>query len=120
MEAQEIIRRLGAGRTMDEFAAAVRATAEAVVETGNNGTVTLKVTLKNSAKEKGSRWLILEAAVSRTMPGPSAKGAAFYSFEGDLHRDDPRQPRLPMRVVDEDTGEIREMETRGKVERTVG
>ena len=123
MDGFAVLQRLGGGRLIDEVVSALEATAAEVVDTGNPGTVTVK--LKLSTKSQGDVMVIVDETVSRTSPTRPAKGAYFFAVEDDegethLYRDDPRQPPLPeMRSIDTTTGEIREAMARERVERQI-
>jgi hypothetical protein len=83
----------------------------AVQETQKPGTLTL--TLKVAPNKDGVTVTVsdkIKAAV------PEAdRGAAIFFVQGDgnLVRRDPRQTELPLRVVDKETGEVRDLDAAG-------
>jgi hypothetical protein len=102
-----VIQRLGSGHTLEDLCDALTATAQEVVATGKPGTITL--TLKVSNKGQGNPLVIVEETVARTSPKKDPKGAIFFALDGALHREDPRQTRMDFRILDPETGEIREV-----------
>lgn len=118
MDALAIIQRLGSGDLLDDLAKALQDTATEVVETGKPGTVTLKFKISN--KKQGDCLVMIDETVSRVSPKEDPRGAFFYSVEGGLFREDPRQFPLEFReVVDKGTGEIRDVPVSAAQERTV-
>ena len=117
MDALATLQRLGSGRLLEDLHEALLVAAQEVVDTGKPATVT--VTLKVSNKSQGDPMVIVDETVSRSSPKRDPKGAFFFAVDGELHRDDPRQPRMDFRSVDPSTGEIREVETRERAERVI-
>lgn len=115
MDPLAILLRLGGGQTLEDLATALVTTAEEVVATGKQGSVTLKLTLTN--KHQGDVLLIIDEVISRASPKKDPRGAVFYAVDGGLYKEDPRQTPLDFRTVDTATGEIRSVTT--KVEERV-
>lgn len=107
MDALSVLQRLGTGQLLEELHAAITNTATEVVATGNPGKVTLTLTL--TTQDQGDPTIIIAPSIGRTMPKRDVRAAIFFSIDGDLHRDDPRQARLDFRTVDTTTGEIRDL-----------
>ena len=68
------------------------------------GTITLNVSISPTGKS-----FIVDAKVSAKIPEHDRPSTTFFMTpEGTLMRNDPNQPRLPLReVVDKQTGELR-------------
>ena len=108
MDPLATLQRLGQGRLMEELAEALALTAAEVVATGKPGTVTL--TLKVSNHGVGDVMVAVEEKLDRKAPTKDARGAFFFAWDGELHKNDPRQPQMDFRTVtDRETGEIREI-----------
>ncbi len=107
MDVLAVLQRLGSGRLLVELEEALVKTSEEVVAVGNPGSVTLKLKLSN--QEAGDVSVVIGGAVGRTSPATPTRAAFFFSVDGGLHKEDPRQPELPeMRTMVRETGEIRE------------
>lgn len=115
MDALSVIQRLGTGRLIEELVEALLATAEEVVTTGKPGKVTLTLAVSN--KGQGDPLIIVDEVVSRASPKRDPRGAFFFSLDGGLYKDDPRQAKLEFRTVDRETGEIRDVDYPDKMER---
>ena len=73
----------------EELASVVRA----VTATGKPGSLTIKLTVK---PQKGdSEQVVISSKLSATTPTADMPEAIFFAdMEGDLHRNDPRQPEM--------------------------
>lgn len=66
----------------------------AVLETGNNGTMTLKLNVK---RKGGVNQVVIEPKVTASIPDPTiAPRIMFASGDGSLHTDDPAQGKLDL------------------------
>lgn len=66
----------------------------AVLETGNNGTLTLKLSVK---RKGGVNQVVIDPKVSASIPDPTiAPRIMFADTSGTLHTDDPAQGQLPL------------------------
>jgi hypothetical protein len=83
--------------SVDELATEkLREIVRACVETGNKGSIT--VTLTISAKMKLAE---VSAKIKTTKPEPQVPGQTFYTSEdGSLHHEDPRQTKMPAKIID--------------------
>lgn len=89
----DILRDIRKGRPVEEATQALADVVRAVDETGKDGSVTIKLTIK-AAKHGGPEKLIL-ADVSCKKPIADIPGAIFFSdADGDLHRVDPNQDEM--------------------------
>lgn len=112
METVAILDRVGGGRMLDDLVEAVLSVATEVVATGKPGQVTLA--LKITTSEQGDPMVTITESISRKTPVRSARGGFLFAVDGELHREDPRAPRLPgFRQV-----EPRNPEVRQAIERT--
>lgn len=107
MDALGTIARLANGHLLDDLADALERVAAEVAETGKPGSVSLKLAVKPLG-EPGNPMIAVEEEIGRTPPKRPTRGAIFYAVDGGLHRDDPRQTRLPFRAVAADEGDVRE------------
>lgn len=117
MDTLAALQRLGGGYLMDELHEALVKTAEEVVATGKPGTITL--TLNVSTKSQGNPMITVDEKVSRSAPKKDPRGAFFFAVDGGLFKEDPRQAKMAFRLVNEDTGEIKNVEYPERVERMV-
>lgn len=115
MDALATLTRLGNGRTLEELAEALSATAAEVVATGQPGKVSLTLVVSN--RGQGEVLVQVEEQVARTSPKRPPRGAIFYALDGELYREDPRQERLEFRTVESESGPIRTIDGREIVER---
>ena len=116
MDALGTISRLGGGHLLEELAEALQRTAEDVVETGQTGSVTLKLLVK-AAQGIGNPMVSVEESLARSAPKRKPRGAFLYALGGELHARDPRQTEMVFQVVDATTGEIRDAGDAGNVTR---
>ncbi len=66
----------------------------AVLETGNNGSLTLKLNVK---RKGGVNQVVIEPKVTASIPDPTiAPRIMFADISGALHTDDPAQGQLPL------------------------
>lgn len=66
----------------------------AVLETGNNGTLTLKLSVK---RKGGMSQVVIEPKVTASIPDPTiAPRIMFADTSGTLHTDDPAQGKLDL------------------------
>jgi len=87
------------GRLLREATAQVRELVLAVMETRKSGSMTLK--FKFTATGKGA--VEIDAKLDAKVPEHDRTTTTFFTTpEGTLLRDDPAQPRLPLRRVDAD------------------
>ena len=111
MDGLTIMKRLGQGRTLEEWGEAIRSLAQEVSETGKPGKLVLSVEVKPLSGQGGLEVGFKET-ISRTPPKTGERGALLYAYEGDLYSFDPRQPQMPHfemvagAPVDTKTGEI--------------
>lgn len=101
----DVLGELENGYWLREITAKVYEIVKASRETRKPGA--LKIALKFSPTGKGS--VEVDAKFDATVPEHDRPSTTFFlTPEGTLVRNDPNQPRLPLReVMDEKTGEIR-------------
>ena len=109
---QETLLQMNNGATVAEMAAALERAVAAVRQTGKSAAITL--TLKLSPASKGiTDVLTVESQVKTRLPEPDRGITIFYATDDNqLVRNDPKQPMLPLRVVDIDTpkrGDLKEV-----------
>lgn len=98
---------LGQGRTHIELSDALAHLVGQVSTTRCSGSLTL--TLK--VKPNGEHGILITPEVKTKEPVAKSMESAFYIHgSGDLFRNDPRQPDLPLRVVSEpERGPLKEV-----------
>lgn len=124
MDALRIMQRLGQGKTLDEWGAALKEVAQSVSETGKPGSITLTVEVRPLGGQGGLE-VGLKETVKRSMPKTGERGALLFVFDGDFYTSDPRQPGLPTMtvvgdtIVNATTGEIVERPDDGRAEEAI-
>ncbi len=106
----DVLGELSAGSTLAALTEDLAQVVSAVKETGNQGEVTLKLTVKPN----GENRVVIADKITSKIPKPERGSSLFYADDdGGLHRNDPLQEELPLRVVpgaayDPETGEVKE------------
>jgi len=104
----DVLGELGAGQTLEVLTKDLAEVVKAVIETGNQGELTFKLTVKSN----GANGVILADKITSKIPQHARAASMFYGDDdGGLHRNDPHQPELPLRQVagttyDPETGEV--------------
>lgn len=92
----EVLRDLTGGQTYDVLNSALTDVVQGVLDTHKTGSITL--TLK--IKPNGENSVIITDEVKAKVPERSRGESVFYATAGgNLVREDPRQPDLPLRAV---------------------
>lgn len=87
------------GEALNDLSAALRDSTEAAQLTGKPATVTLKITIKPAAQIKGA--VIVEDDISVKLPKIKNDNSIFYAdAEGNLLREDPKQMKLQLKVIE--------------------
>lgn len=95
----DVLGQMNAGRTVDNLTEKLAEVTDAVLLTGKKGSLTLKIEVSRNSELSCS----FNENVDIKVPELSRGTAVFFKNPaGDLVRDDPRQPRLPLRRVGED------------------
>lgn len=99
---------LNNGHFLEQFFESITSVADAVTETkGSGAKVTIDIPIGILNRDDSS--LTFGADIKRSYPKVTGGKKVFYAQEGRIYRQDPRQPELTLRVIDEQTGEIREL-----------
>lgn len=79
----------------------------AINDVKRSGKVTMEFTL--SLLDEGDVALVIADNVKLTLPKKKGGAKVYYlgSEDGMLHKQDPRQPSLPFRVVENDSSDVR-------------
>lgn len=94
----DILRDLGRGAVIDEAAVMLQDLVRAVRDYGKKGTFNLRVEIQPMKGE--NQALIVSAKADAKPPAGEPTSAVFFADEhGNLLRDDPRQPQLPLREL---------------------
>lgn len=105
--ATDTLRELEGGQVVRDLTAQMQDVVNAAIETRKAGTVTL--TLKVSPTGRGN--VTIDANIASKVPEHDRPSTIFFTTpDGQLVRDDPNQPKLPLRSVDRDDGPPREVE----------
>lgn len=116
MDALGVLQRLGGGHLMEELYELLQRMAEEAVATGKAGSVTLKLTI--STQSQGDPMVVIQEQLSCAPPKKDPRGAYFFAVDGGLYKEDPRQLKMDFRMVNKETGEIKEVRME-QVERTI-
>lgn len=106
MDALQVVQRLGTRRFIEELASVLAEVGGECVRTRKKGKVTVVFNLSPGADDGMS--LIVNEEIKRSPPVKASRGAQFIALEGELHDRDPRQATMEFRMVDRETGEVRE------------
>ena len=88
---------VGAGMLHQEASDVLAELTDAVLMTRKGGTITITL----GVKPNGENSVLVAGKVKATIPQESAPESVFFATAGgNLMRDDPRQPRLPLREVE--------------------
>lgn len=87
------------GTLLTDLSEGLREATEAARREGKQAVLTLKIILKPAGKVPGA--LTIQDDVKVTLPKPERVESIFFADEnGALHRNDPRQKELPLKMVD--------------------
>lgn len=102
----DVLRDLGRGQAIDDAAVALNDLVLSVLATGKKGRIDLHVLVEPF---KGSDTLMVSAKVDSRLPQADPVAAIFYADgDGNLLRNDPTQPELPLREVARADADIRD------------
>ena len=94
----ETLMHLDSGETVEQAAEKIRDVARSVIDTGNGGSVTIKLSFAPNGK-RDLQAVKVTGAVTATMPKqPKTDAFFFVTDEGDLTRQNPLQPSLTNRT----------------------
>lgn len=94
----DTLRDLGRGRVIDEAAVLLQDVVRAVKDSGKKGRLTITVDVA-PMKGNDAALLVSANATAKLPPSEPIAGAFFPDVDGNLLRDDPRQPMLPLREL---------------------
>jgi hypothetical protein len=88
------------GTTHAELTDGLAALAEAVMETGKSGSLTLQIKVGKASKNGGHQMIVSDVVVVKA-PTPARSESIFFYDEktSSLTRQDPLQPQLPLQEV---------------------
>lgn len=93
----EMLADLEGGRTAEDLTSAMTELTSAVVALRKGGTLTLTI----GVQPNGETSLEIGAKIKSNIPEPGREKTIMFADEfGGLRREDPRQPRLPLREVE--------------------
>lgn len=97
------------GTTHAELTDGLAALAEAVMETGKSGSLTLQIKVGKASKNGGHQMLVSDVVVVKA-PTPARTESIFFFDEKtcSLTRQDPLQPQLPLQEVPKPTTTLKE------------
>jgi hypothetical protein len=105
----DILRDLGRGEVIDEAAVMLTELVQSVRSTGKKGNFTLRVEV--SPFKGSSRQLMVTARPESKPPKGDPVAAIFFTDDaGNLLRNDPQQPTLPLRDIARADAELRTAE----------
>lgn len=106
-QAINTIRRLGTRRFVVDLATAL-GHASAAIRARGKGTKA-KVVANFDLVNVGDRMVVINETVKETLPASESRGAAFYEKDGKLFDRDPDAPEFFYRVIEGETGEVRDV-----------
>lgn len=92
---QEIAKGAAHAKVSDEL----RQLTAAVTETGRKGTIQLTLTVAPIKPGNTSNLVVTAVSVLKAPAGDAPSAVFFHDVAGNLTRDDPNQPTLPLRVA---------------------
>ncbi|TDD77718.1 hypothetical protein [Actinomadura rubrisoli] len=103
----DVLRDLGRGCVIDEAAVMLQDLVRAVRDYGKKGTFNLRVEI---APMKGENEALIVSASATAKPpaGEATTGVFFADGVGNLVRDDPRQPQLPLRELNSEKKDLKQ------------
>lgn len=104
-----------AGRTHDELSQGLHDLIEAVKDTGKAGKLQLTISVKPAAKNNRDAVNVTDMVVIKAPTGERPESFFFIDTAGNLTRENPRQPQLPLREVPRGEGapvDIRQQEAK--------
>lgn len=96
----ETLMHLDSGETVEQAADKIRDVARAVLDTGNKGSVTIKLDIAPNGKRDLQAVKVTGSVTSVQPKQPKADAFFFVTDEGDLTRQNPMQPTLHDRTGD--------------------
>ena len=106
----DVLLELAKGRIHNEASIALQDLVEAVAERGGKGAVTLVI---NVASSKAEGQVEVTADVKTKLPATKRPTSLFFvTADHNLSRDNPEQPRLPMRDVSAPPEQLREADSK--------
>lgn len=107
--ATDTLRELENGEVVCDLTAQIQKVTAAAIETRKAGSITL--TLKIAPTGRGN--ITVDAQIASKIPEHDRPSTGFFTTpDGQLIRDDPNQPKLPLRSVEDDRGPAREVADR--------
>ena len=103
MLATDTLAKLRQGELVDELTTALQHLVGVCADTGKKGSLTLKLTLQPG---KAGQIEIHDELAVKEPKQEKGTSIMFATPEGNLVREDPRQKKLALEVVDRGTGEI--------------
>jgi hypothetical protein len=90
----ETLRDVRGGQVIDDLTEHFRELVSKVLETGGAGELHLKLKVKRFSKGEGNTLLISDDIKTKLPVSEKGETILFATADGDLQRNDPRQPRL--------------------------
>lgn len=103
MLATDTLAKLRQGELVDELTTAMQKLVSVCADTGKKGSLTLKITLQPG---KAGQIEIHDELVVKEPKQEKGTSIMFATPEGNLVRDDPRQKKFELEIVDRSSGEI--------------
>jgi hypothetical protein len=88
------------GQCISDLSAEARKVVEAVMMTGKPGSVSLKLTFKPASSGAAAALVITDSVTSKLPKVHERNGIFFVDPDMNLHRDNPKQMKLALKVVD--------------------
>lgn len=94
----DVVRELAAGQTYEDATVLLARVVNGVLARRKPGKFTLELTIEPN----GENAVTIRDKITVKIPEPARPSTVFFSQDGALMREDPRQQRLPLRTVNID------------------
>ena len=95
----DVLREIDNGRFAADVAARLVEVAEGVTSTGKTGSLTIRIKVTPASKNSTDALVVSGEAVAKIPVDPPGASVFFPDSDGNLRRDNPHQPELPLRDV---------------------
>lgn len=99
------LQEIAAGSFHAKVSDELRQLTAAVTDTGKKGTLAITLTVAPIKPGNTSNLVVTAQSVVKAPAGDAPSAVFFHDRDGNLTRDDPNQPTLPMRIVGSAAGD---------------
>lgn len=102
----DLLRELGEGAVLDDLSAKLNALVEAVTTEHKQGSLTLTITIKPAPNSAVAMLVVPDVKIKKPESEPAAS-IMFTTDDFNLQRDNPRQTKMELKAVQEESTELR-------------